>query len=111
MSRIVKLVAGVEEEEERPARGAGAGSGGSRAPKSWAEQLERSFASSGGGGSGGGGSAGSSRRTSSTHDRHAGGGAWALCMLCGGVGEAWEGAGRGCYLRWRQGRGSPASLA
>ena len=76
MSRIVKLVAGVEEDDGGSSSGYGGASGTTAGasktpvPKSWAEQLERSFAASGGS-SGGGSGAGSSRRTSSNNERWA----------------------------------------
>lgn len=48
VAKIVKIVAGVDEEEERgPAHTSGGGGGGGGGGKSWAEQLERTYASVG----------------------------------------------------------------
>ncbi|GAB4814907.1 hypothetical protein N2152v2_001953 [Parachlorella kessleri] len=75
VSRIVKLVAGVEEEDGGGSSGYAGASGTTASasktsvPKSWAEQLERSFAASGGS-SGAGSGPGSSRRTSSNNERN-----------------------------------------
>ena len=45
MARIIKLVAGVEEEE--PHHAGGGGGGAKTKAQSWAEQLERTYASVG----------------------------------------------------------------
>lgn len=47
VARIIKLVAGVEEEEPHHAGGSGGGGGAKTKAQSWAEQLERTYASVG----------------------------------------------------------------
>ena len=58
VAKIVKLVAGVDEEPaaaaSRPSGSRGGGGGGGGGSSAWADQLERSFASSRSGGGGGG---------------------------------------------------------
>ena len=47
VAKIVRLVAGVDEEEERRPAATGGGAGGGKGKSSWAEQLEKTYASVG----------------------------------------------------------------